>query len=191
MEQFWKLCKIHLMSHLHHVNNSEEGAFYEKLNARYSSFVMSKKSGIVILGKDNGPELDELLMVKDYVSSKGYNADMIKGLPEIPMMSLDEKVRMWTISSRFCIMLDIQPSGHIKEYEILKQQRTVLAVLRQKGKGSTYMIGDDEIDSNHIRIFEFDKSPIGILNEVIQWCEGVNSKRTGYYDHKYPWRNRK
>src|SRR5206468_7432904 len=147
-----------------------------------------KKTGVIILGKDEGEALKELLKVKDYVASRGYNADLIKKLPEIPMMSNEEKVRMWTCSSRFCIMVDIEPSGHIKEYEILKQQRTVLALLRQRGKGTTHMIGDDAIDVNYIRIFEYDRYPISVLDEVIGWCEEIISKRTDYYNKEYPWR---
>lgn len=89
---------------------------------RFSSFALNKKSGVIILGKDEGPTLVELVTTKNYISSKGYNTDLIKELPELPMMSNDEKVRMWTISARFCIMVDREASGHIKEYEILKQQ---------------------------------------------------------------------
>ncbi len=85
-------------------------------------------------------------------------------------------------------MVDREASGHIKEYEILRQQKTVLALLRPRRKGSTYMIGDDEIDLDYIKVFEFDESPISVLDEVIKWSEEVISKRTDYYDDKYPWR---
>ena len=189
VDGFWEKSKHNLLENLKYVSESEEGTFYEKLNTRYSTFAMTKKSGVIILGKDEGNALKELLKVKDYVSSKGYNADLIKKLPESPMMSNDEKVRLWTISSRFCIMIDTEASGHIKEYEILKQQKTVFALLRPKGKGSTHMIGDDEFDVNYIRTFEYDKCPSTVLDEVISWCEETISKRTDYYNEKYPWRN--
>lgn len=50
-------------------------------------------------------------------------------------------------------MIDRVPSGHIDEYEILKQQGSILAVLRPKDSGSTYMIGDDEINLNYTDCF--------------------------------------
>ena len=57
-----------------------------------------------------------------HVASKGYDAGIIKQLPELLSMSNSQKVRMWTISCRFCIMIEREPSGHINESspEIIK-----------------------------------------------------------------------
>lgn len=187
-EHFWKQCSRKMVDHLKEIAKSEEGEYYEHLNWRYSNFTLNKKSGVIILGKDSEPELDEMIRVREYMRVEGYNADLIKQLPEIPLMSNDEKVRLWAMSSRFCIMIDRVPSGHIKEYELLKQQRTIFALLRPKGSGSTYMIGDDEVDINYIKIFEFDSSPLEVLHDVSKWSEEVVKKRIEYLDKTYPWR---
>jgi hypothetical protein len=104
-------------------------------------------------------------------------------------MSNEDKVRLWTIASRYCVMVDRSASGHIAEFMILKEQRSILALLRRLGSGSTFMIGDAAlVDANYIRILEFENSPIEVLNEAIDWAEGVARIRSEAYDKAYPWR---
>ncbi len=132
-------------------HDSSQGDFHEKLASRFDAFKVNHKSGVIILGKDTAESLAELIVVKDHITSKGYSAGLIKQFPDIPSMSNSQKVSMWTISSRFCIMVDREPSGHIKEYDILTKQQTILAVLQPKIGGSSFMITDDEVDINFIK----------------------------------------
>lgn len=117
----------------------------------------------------------------------GYDAFLIKDLPAPDEMSLSEKVRLWTTASRFCIMVDREASGHIKEYEMVKQERKPLVLLRPKESGSTWMIGDEEIiDLNYIKTFEFTNSPLGKTEEGIQWAENLLCDRGKEYPDFYP-----
>lgn len=43
---------------------------------------------------------------------------------------------------KFAVVEDSVASGHIAEFEYCKNNRVILALLREKGKGSTWMIGD-------------------------------------------------
>lgn len=104
-------------------------------------------------------------------------------------MSLSEKVKLWTTASRFCIMVDREVSGHIKEYEIVKSERKPLVLFRPEEDGSTWMIGDDEIiDLNYIKTFEFAGSPLGKTEEGIQWAENLLKERGKAYPEFYPWK---
>jgi hypothetical protein len=47
-----------------------------------------------------------------------------------------------SLNIKFAVMEDSVASGHIAEFEYCKNNRVILALLRQKGKGSTWMIGD-------------------------------------------------
>ncbi|MFL6482819.1 MAG: hypothetical protein ACJ70R_07825 [Nitrososphaera sp.] len=133
--------------------------------------------------------LSELLRIRDSLRIKGYQADLIKDLPEIPMMSNSDKVRLWTMASHFCIMVDRTPSGHIAEYEILRSQRIIFALILPEEKGSTRMIGDDSlVDVNHIGLFNFGSSPLQVLEDVITWAEQRAKARQDAYDREYPWR---
>jgi hypothetical protein len=178
-----------ILSLLTDIHNSPKGDYYQNRQSPVEAFTSSKETGVIVLGKDSGTELIELTQVKDHLHSKGYHARLIKELPEIPMMSNEEKVRLWSLASRFVVMIDNVPTGHIAEYMMLKEQRTILALLRKRGGGSTYMIGDDHLtDINFIKLFEYDDSPLSSIKEVIDWTESLVAERTKAYNEKYPWR---
>jgi hypothetical protein len=185
----WHRCEEHLMQNLVRIHDTEAGTFYKNLQGRAKTFALNKETGVIILGKDSGPELRELLEVRDFLRGRGYDADLIKDLQEIPMMSNEEKVRLWALVSRFCVMIDRVPTGHIAEYPFLRQQRSILAVLRPRGSGSTYMIGDDHlVDLNFINVFEFEETPLNVLGDVIDWAEVIAANRSEAYGRAYPWR---
>jgi hypothetical protein len=189
-EKFWNMCEEGLTDTLKSIAASPTGDYYERLNKRSSTFLINKQNGVIVLGKDSDDfHLNELLQIRDFLRNKGYRADLIKDLPEIPMMSNKDKVRLWTIASRFCIMVDRTPSGHIAEYEILRQQSTIFAFMHPKGTGSTRMIGDDAlVDVNYIHPFAFASSPLEALEDAITWAEQMAKARQDAYDREYPWR---
>lgn len=188
-EGFWKRCAPHIKDILRLIHDSEIGDFYQFQEERKKVFLITKEKSVIVLGRYTEPEMQELLQVRDYLRSKGYDAYLIKDLPELPMMSNEEKVRLWTISSRFCIMIDREPAGHIAEFQILKEQRTILALLRPKGKRSTYMIGDEHlVDYRYINLFEFENSPLEVLDLAINWAENLVKERVKQYGEYYPWR---
>ncbi len=88
--------------------------------------------------------------------------------------------------------IDREAAGHLAEYQYLKEQRTILALLRPKRKGSTYMIGDEHlVDFNYINLFEFEKSPLEVIDVAIDWAENFVKKRMKAYGKAYPWRKKK
>lgn len=187
--RIWALCEQHLIDLMVQIHDSEQGDFYKRLLGPTKIFAMTKESSIVVLGKDSGTELQELLQVRDYLRGKGYNAQLIRDLPEITEMSNEEKVRLWALSSKFCVMVDRVPAGQVAEYLMLRGQRSILAVLRPLQSASTYMIGDDTlVDINFIRIFEFQQTPLSVLDDVIAWAEEIARARVIAYDKAYPWR---
>lgn len=96
---------------------------------------------------------------------------------------MSNKDRLWTISSSFRIMVNRTPSGHIAEYEILRQQSIIFALVHPKGTGSTRMIGDDAlVDVNYIRSFAFASSPLEALEDAITWAEQTAKARQDAYD---------
>jgi hypothetical protein len=191
-KQIWSNCEQTMGEVLLEIHNSDTGSFYQRLQSRAVTFALNKISGVIVLGKDTGDQLQELIQVKDYLKGKGYDAELIKDLPEIPMMSNEEKVRLWALVSRFVVMVDRVPAGHLAEYQILKEQRTITALLRPIGSGSTYMVGDDSlVDINYIRLFEFSDTPLSILNSVQEWAEKIAEQRAVAYNKAYPWRDKR
>ncbi len=185
----WPLLRERVMTTLRATAQAPAGRVYETRRAPTEALVQSKARSVIVLGKDTGAELDELLRVRDYLRGLGYEARLIKDLPEIGPMSNEQKVRLFAQLSRFCVMVDRVPAGHIAEYGHLKDQRTTLAFLRPRGSGSTYMIGDaDLVDLNYIRRFEFDGRAETVLAEAVAWAEGIERARESAYGAAYPWR---
>lgn len=188
VDALWRRCRQVMLDVLQTTAASDTGDYYESLERRFEVFRATKERTVVVLGKDSPPELTELLHVRDYLRSKDYDAWLIRQAPECRAMSNEEKVRLWAGAARFSVMVDRTPAGHIAEYMMLREQRSVLAYLRPRGRGSTFMIGDSHLaDVNHIREFEFDQSPLECLDEAVQWAEAFIHDRELKYDVHYPW----
>lgn len=171
------------------IHGSPTGDFYEGRTTLAATLEVLKKSSVIVLGSYSSPQLAELIQVRDELRARGYDANLIRDLPETAEMSNEDKVRIWTAAARFCVMVDRVPSGHISEYMILREQHSILALLRPRGNRSTYMIGDEHlVNVNHIRLFEFRETPLTALNEVTQWAETIVEERAEAYDRTYPWR---
>jgi hypothetical protein len=188
-EMFWDKCTPNIQNTILGIYNSKDGDYYARLRKEDKHhFLVSKEKSAIVYGSYSQSFIGELLYVRDYLISKNYDGRLLKELPELPSWSLQQKVRFWSLPSRFCIVVDRVASGHLSEYDWLKNEGVILALLREKGKRSTFMIGDEPIDYNYIRKFEFDKSPLNILDEVIEWAEKKNIDRIEYYKTAYPWR---
>lgn len=179
-----------IVKYLRQFSQSEEGKVALKRREEIETLLVSKKSSVIVFGSYSEEHVRELRQARDFLAQKGYAAVLIGDLIDIPMMSLEEKVRHWSNASRFCVMIDREPSGHIKEYEILKQGRTILALLRPAKSRSTYMIGNDHlVDVNFINVFEFLESPLQVIDDAVTWAEGLVRKREEAYQGEYPWRS--
>ena len=171
---------------LSEIASSEQGDFYESRNQRYESYGVDHQRGVIVLGSYERGEKALLLQIRDILRQRGYDAHLIDGLPETSLMSLPRKVRQWTGASRFSVMVDRLASGHLNEYEILRSQDTILAVLRSKPKGSTWMIdGPLQVDVNFIKVFMFDESPLEVIDEAVTWAEAFAEQRS--QTKLYPW----
>lgn len=189
-EKLWEHCTPHLQDVLRFVHNSEEGNYYQMTTERKMDMLVYKEKSVIVFGKDSDTEsLIELHQVRDYLKTREYEAYLLRELPEHPLMSIEEKAKLWAIASRFCVIVDREPSGHIAEYAYLENERVILAFLRPKGRGSTYMIGDDSLaEKNNIRVFEFESHPVQVLDEVIIWAEEFVQKKIKALKEAYPWR---
>jgi hypothetical protein len=186
-ENFWNKCTPHIQDVLRAIHHSETGDYYQLTKERKTGILVGKERSVIVFGKDSDPEmLRELLRARDYLIAKDYDAYLLRDLPEHPSMSLEEKVKLWSLASRFCVMVDREPSGHLVEYPYLKSVGVVLAVLRPKGTGSTYMIGAER--SPDIKLFEFINSPLETLDTVITWAEEIIREKIVLYGKAYPWR---
>ena len=92
--------------------------------------------------------------------------------------------------ARFAVMEDSIAGGQIAEFGYCKDDRHILALLRQRGKHSTWMINDAHlVDAPYIRVFEYDETNLDVtLREATAWAEAFLERRAATYDKHYPWR---
>jgi hypothetical protein len=88
-------------------------------------------------------------------------------------------------------MEDSVAGGHLVEYQYCKEMDVTLAVLREKGTGSTRMIGDsDSLTSPSIRFFEYEPETLKqTIREVVEWADQVAAQKRSHYAKTEPWRN--
>ncbi|WP_141551701.1 hypothetical protein [Natrinema sp. CBA1119] len=165
------------------------GDYYETKTTRRQNILSRVDDTAIVLGKYDNDELErQLEEVSNALEARGYQAPLIKDLPSHPSHSMPRKVKLWAIASRFCVIIDRDPSGHLVEYSDLKNEGILLAILRKKGSGSTRMIAHEEFSSKYIRVFEFDDSPVQVIDDVITWVESEIDGFEDYYSDLYDWR---
>lgn len=177
-EVFWDKCTPHIQDLLKGTHSSNTGDYYQAVKERTNAILMNKERSVIVFGKYGDNEsLGELVQIRDYLK-KSYEAYLLSELPEHPSMSIEEKVKLWSSASRFCVMIDRLPAGHLVEYPYLKSTRVVLILLRPEAGGSTTMIEDDSIDFPFIKMFRFEKSPLEVVDNALIWAEEFIEERT-------------
>lgn len=187
-ERIFDICRLRVEDALNYTHNTPIGDYYEFKSVRKDILRVTLENSVIVLGSYKDRWKQELEQVRDYLKTEGYDAALLEELPDHPMWSQQEKANFWTSAARFCIVIDRGPSGHLTEFEILKKNRTITALLRPKQGGSTWMIGDEPlVDYNFIRIFKFENSPLEVLDEVVRWAESLVRERIERYREHYPW----
>jgi hypothetical protein len=148
---------------------------------------------VLVLGKDTSPEDIVLLKVASGLRAQGYVPLLVKTFPDFRELSNEDKVRVFADVSRFVIIENSFPAGQIVECKICAVNRIVTAMLRQRGRGSSYMVTDYDKDYEFMREFEYvaaDEDLAETLRQATTWAEQQVQARAEFFDKRYPWRVR-
>jgi hypothetical protein len=169
------------------ISNSDEGQRDEDVISVISRF---RKLQVLVLGKDNGPELGRLHSICSVLATLGYKPVLVKDHPDIPELSNEEKVRVFADHSRFVIIENSFPAGQIAEIKMCSTNRIVTAAVRERGLGSSYMVTDYFKDYEFMEEFEYlnVEALSETLKEAVSWAELQIQTRADYYNNLYPWR---
>lgn len=171
------------------IHDSTEGDYYAKKRNRSESLTTSVNDSVIVLGAyDDGKFERELENVRDQLQLDDYQASLIKDLEGHPARSITHKVKMYSLSSRFCVMVDREASGHLVEYSELMDEEIPIALLRKQGSGSTRMIGHERVTNDFVELFEFEESPIECLPDVYDWVDDFLNQLEREYKNEFPWR---
>lgn len=169
------------------------GVFRTKIDNSFFKEIISKfkRNTVLVLGKDTGEELQVLRNIQKVLADLNYDSIIVKDLDDEPSQSNEEKVRLCAQLARFTILENSYPSGQIAELsKICSTSRIVTAVVREKNKGSSYMVTDYDIDYKHIKEFEYN-NPKDLETKIklaTEWAESFIAEKIEYLNKIYYWR---
>jgi hypothetical protein len=143
-------------------------------------------SSVTVLGSYSGASKGELREVQQELEKRGYDANISEDLPDDSRKKLRQNIATHIMLSKFCIMIDKEPSGHIREYDIAKDLDAVLARITPKDGGSTQMIKTNP-DVNNIETFEYVSDPMERLSDAVEWAVTYVDEREEQNLEKWDW----
>lgn len=160
------------------------------IDSRPAEAKQTRLQPVVVLGPDGPAGLPLLRRIQAELRAIGYDSHIVRELPEIEEVSVRNKVLISLAGAPFVVAEDSTPGGQIAELMTCKDNEICAVVLREKGKGSTGIIGPDlSLSYPFIRYFEYEP---GSLPEVLRvatgWAEGIRTARRAEYA-RYAWRN--
>ncbi len=151
--------------------------------------ILEDSDSVLILGKDTGPALDRLKRIESKLQELGYYTYIIKEQPDRVGEGVVQKVMRYALSSRFVIIENSEPSGHLYEIpHVAKAAECVTIVLQEEGKGATWMFEDAYSKHKHWRKIEYkDDSLEDAVAQAAAWAEGFVREFSDYQTATLPW----
>lgn len=161
----------------------------EKLVWKRANSILENSDSILILGKDTGESLKRLEQLKSLLEDIGYYVYLIKEQPDKLGESLIQKVLRYALSSKFIIIENSIPSGHLYEIpHVTKMAESVTIILQEENKGATWMFEDAYFKHNHWKKFVYTNDTLlKVLKESIDWAEGFINKFEKHQINNLPW----
>jgi hypothetical protein len=148
-----------------------------------------KKKTVLVLGSYDDPGIRRIDNIVSSLIELGYEPLLIKNIPDSPYQDLPQKVANFALLSRFVVIDDSMPSGHLIEIEICKNLRVVTILLRSGGVASSWMTAGTSYTSNVILEKQFNQTdPLPSLKEAVDWAETTLHRLKIKFENTYPWR---
>ena len=157
---------------------------FERANA-----MLENSDSVLILGKDTGDGLVLLKRIQAHLEGLGFYTYIIKEQPDIIGESVMQKVLRFGLSSRFVIVENSEPTGHLYEFpHITKFAELTTIVLQRQGDGATWMFEDLYHRLNNIKKFEYTNDTLEqSINTGIEWAGNYLKSFGNYQKEKLPW----
>lgn len=151
--------------------------------------ILEHSDSVLLLGKDTGESLELLKEIQAELEALGYFVYLIKEQPDKLGESIIQKVLRYALSSKFIIVENSEPSGHLYEIpHVTKMAECVTALLQQEGKGATWMFEDVYAKSQNCRKFTYQPDALGaVVRAAAEWAEGFSKQFADYQKQALPW----
>lgn len=167
----------------------------EAIDAAYNSvgsradLILENSETVLVLGKDTDAALDRLRLIAARLEALGYYAVIIKDQPDKLGESVLQKVMRHALSSKFLVVENTDPSGHLYEIpHVGKAAECVIAFLQEEGKGATWMVEDAFARNKHWQKFVY---PVGGIEKSVEeaaaWAEDFVRQFGAFQLRVLPW----
>ncbi|MBI3869844.1 MAG: hypothetical protein HY299_15080 [Verrucomicrobia bacterium] len=154
-----------------------------------ADLILDNAETVLVLGKDTGEALDRLRLIASRLETLGYYAVIIKDQPDKLGESVIQKVMRYALSSKFVIVENTDPSGHLYEIpHVGKAAECVIAFLQEEGKGATWMFEDAFARNKHWQKFVFASGSIEkSVDDAVVWAENFVKQFGAFQQRVLPW----
>ena len=147
-----------------------------------------KQKRVLLLGAFTKGGRERLRKLKEAVALLGYEPTLVEDIPDGPSMDVRQKVAVLGTMSRFVLVDDSEPSGHIAELLMAHHNDWITVVLRSSERPSTYMTAGLSNTSKVVYEIQFDPdSPVDALHSAFAWAEQVAAELQRNNRKTFPW----
>lgn len=148
-----------------------------------------REKAVLLLGDYDDVGTARLLGLAAVLSDRGYDPILIKDVPDLPAQDLTQKVATIGSLARFVVVDDSTKSGHLVEVQLCRTHDWITVLLRQGGKGASWMTAGASVTSNVILEQAYDESaPHEAIDDAVNWAEAKIVELQRKFDIVFPWR---
>lgn len=151
--------------------------------------ILENSDSVLVLGKDTGESLDTLKRIAAKLQELGYFTYIIKEQPDKAGESVIQKVMRYALSSKFVVIENTEPSGHLYEIpHVAKAAECVTVVLQEEGKGATWMFEDAYAKHRHWHKIGYGSDELETaVAMAAEWAESFVKDFAAYQVANLPW----
>jgi hypothetical protein len=148
-----------------------------------------REKTVLLLGDYKGEGKKRLDMMVEALKDIGYEPLLINDVQDFEHYDLAQKVVAIGALSRFVVIDDSSPSGHLMEVELCRNNRWVTILLHAEGIRASWMTAGAAISSNVILEKDYNlESTKEVISEASQWAEDKLKEIGKKLNNIYPWR---
>lgn len=148
-----------------------------------------KERSVLLLGDYDEAGTQRLRRISAEIMALGYDPVVVSDVPDIAEQDLSQKVAMLGGLSRFVIVDDSTKSGHLTEVQICRTHSWITILLRDNGKGASWMTAGASATSNVLLELDYDASaPDDAVGRAVTWAEVKIRELGKTFDSIFPWR---
>jgi hypothetical protein len=162
----------------------------EKASAKLEDYIpVFRKQSVLVLGAYDTAGMERLRALSIGLTDLGYKPILVADVPDFEHYDLAQKVVAIGSLSRFIVIDDSAPSGHLNKVELCRMNRWVTVLLRAHGRAASSMTLGASIASTVIHEVAYDPdSPLSALQEATTWAEGRLVELENQLRNIYPYR---